>query len=69
MAESPLGLESAALCRGNINTRNLHRYWALSARIPQLDGKQDEERSALEHIRPSDIFNHTYLTREKACPS
>lgn len=34
----------------DINTRDQRRFWALKARIAQLEGKLDEERSALEHI-------------------
>jgi len=34
----------------DINTRDQRRYWALKARIAQLEGKSDEERSAIEHI-------------------
>lgn len=34
----------------DINTRDQRRYWALRARIAQLEGNSNEERSAIEHI-------------------
>ncbi|QWT46980.1 tetratricopeptide repeat protein [Azospira inquinata] len=33
-----------------INTRDQRRYWALRARLAQLEGREGEEREALEHI-------------------
>lgn len=33
-----------------INTRDQRRYWALRARLAQLEGRDGEEREALEHI-------------------